>query len=79
MASSLLNLTCTVHVQGRDIRLSVELEHADVWRWKIAYEDGQVVLDKGFMTTRIAAQVTVQRAFERRLLRAGVSNWKFTG
>jgi hypothetical protein len=65
-------------VQGRELRLSVQREDADVWRWKIAYADGQV-LEKGFMTTRLAAQISVQRAFERRLLRAGVNNWKFTG
>jgi hypothetical protein len=78
MISTLLNLTCTMIVQGRELRLSVEREDADVWRWKIAYDEGQV-LDKGFTTTRLAAQVTAQHAFERRVLRAGVNNWKFTG
>lgn len=54
-------------VQGRELCLSVQREDADVWRWKITYADGQV-LEKGFMTTRLAAQVSVQRAFEGRLL-----------
>lgn len=37
------------------------------------------ILDQGIMTTRLAAQVTVQRAFEQRLIRAGINKWKFAG
>jgi hypothetical protein len=44
----------------------------------MGFEDG-LALDQGIMPTRIAAQVTVQRAFERRLQRAGVLQQGFTG
>ena len=65
-------------VQGRDIRLLVEREDDAVWHWKIASEDGHV-LSQGVMTTRLATQIAVQRAFERRLQPAGVIDLKFTG
>ena len=65
-------------VEDRVIHLSVRSEDDGIWRWKMAFDDG-VALDQGIMTTRIAAQVTVQRAFERRLRRAGVPQKQFTG
>ena len=65
-------------VESRVIYLSVQREDDEIWRWKMAFEDG-VILQQGMMPTRIAAQVTVQRAFEQRLKRAGIGKWEFTG
>lgn len=65
-------------IRGGDIHQSVRREDHEVWRWKMESEKGRI-LDQGIMTRRLAAQVTVQRAFEQRLIRAGINKWKFTG
>lgn len=64
--------------EGREIRLSVNQDH-DVWHWKIAYADNGLAIEQGYITTRLAAQVAAQRAFERGMQRAGVSLVDFNG
>lgn len=64
-------------MRGRDINLSVEYEDNSVWRWRIVLDNG--ILDEGLTTTRLSAQVAVQRTFEKRMQHAGVSLVDFTG
>jgi hypothetical protein len=72
------SITCVLDVRGREVHLSVRQEGADIWRWKIQFDKG-ILLEEGLATTRIAAQVEAQRAFEYRLQRAGVDYFGFTG
>jgi hypothetical protein len=69
---------CVLDVGGREVHLSARHEGADVWRWKILFKDG-LTLQQGAMTTRLAAQVAAQQAFEYRLGRSGVYLENFTG
>ena len=71
-------LTSVIDVHGRKIHLSVRHEAADVWRWRVLSEDS-LTLEQGVMTTRLAAQVAAQCAFEYRLRRAGGYPRDFVG
>ena len=70
-------IVCRLDVQGRQVHLNVRQEGDDVWRWSVLM--GDLSLEQGAVTSRIAAQVEAQRAFEYRLSRAGVSDLTFTG
>ena len=78
--SSLSSSTiCVLELRGRQVELSVRHDKsADLWRWKLQFHNG-LTLEQGVASTRIAAQVAVQVAFEHRLRRAGVHRWHFTG
>lgn len=78
MTLSSPNIVCKMTVESRTLLLSVLHDDKDMWRWKISFDDG-MILDQGMMITRVAAQVAVQRAFERRMQRAGVVQEGFTG
>ena len=69
---------CVVDVNGREVHLSVRHEGADVWRWTVLFKDG-AILQQGATTTRLAAQVAAQHAFEFRVRRAGIYPENFTG
>ena len=76
--SSSSTTICALDIRGREVYLSVRHEGADVWRWKVLSDDGEI-LEQGVMNTSLAAQVAAQRAIEYRLRRAGLDCWGFTG
>lgn len=67
---SALTIACALQVGGKTIELVVQRDDA-AWRWEMRFADDEI-LDRGTATTRLAAQLTAQNAFERRLKRAGL-------
>jgi hypothetical protein len=73
---SRLTITCALRIGDKTVELFVQRDDL-AWRWKIQF--GNQTLDAGAATTKLAAQVAAQCAFERRLKRAGLFQGNFSG
>lgn len=71
-----LATACALHVGPRTIELHV-LHENPAWRWEVRFAGGET-LDAGEATTRFAAKVAAQNAFEFRAKRAGLHQRAFT-
>jgi|KBSMisStandDraft_5_1062788.scaffolds.fasta_scaffold07238_5 hypothetical protein len=70
-----MTFICAVWVQRRAMQLRIQRDEVgDVWRWSVVILDG-ATLNQGVTTTRVAAQVASQRAFETRLHWSGLNRW----
>ena len=77
MHPSAVAMACALQVGARTIELHV-LRDNPVWRWEMRFAGGQT-LDAGAATTRFAAKVAAQRAFEFRMKRSGLYKRGFAG
>lgn len=77
MAETVLAIACTIHLSTTIVELVV-LRDDPSWRWEVRFARGQT-LAAGTAETKVAAQVTAQQAFERRLKRSGLQQRGFSG
>jgi len=72
MGSHLSVSVCAIQVQARLYQLRVECAEEGDWSWTLRTREGHV-LEGGRSESKVAAQVTAQLAFERRLNLSGLS------
>ncbi len=66
-----MTFICILFIKSRTIELRVHSEASESWGWSIGFIDGEQV-STGTSSNKLAAQLTAQRVFERRLQRAGL-------
>lgn len=77
MHSSATAISCALDIGPKTVELLV-LHGEPTWRWEVRFVGGQI-LDAGVATTKLAAQVSAQQAFEYRLKRSGLALRQFAG